>query len=385
MSLYQAVTERLPELIRHRRYFHTHAEAGYELPKTLAYMKVFFDDLHIPYWEPVSGALVVDLGLQEPRLLLRADTDALPMHEENELPYKSVTPYAHTCGHDLHSAMMMEAARMIKLRESELKSGVRIVFQPDEEGVTGAETLIRAGVLQPAISAAYALHVSPTMPSGVLHYTDGAMYASSDTISITVQGHGGHGAAPHIARDPIFAAVQIYNALQGLITRGCPPHEMAVLSICTFQAGEAFNVIPEIVQMTGTLRTYNESLRTQLKEQLMQRVPDIAQACNTQAVISFPTGTPAVVCDADVQNRFLAHLQKELPEGRIERQAAPFSWSEDFGLFGEHIPVSMMTLGAQVGTQPRSIHDPFVQFDESAMVTGCTALAAIALNDEPVR
>lgn len=379
MSLYEEVTCRLPDLIAHRRFFHTYAEEGYALDQTIHYIKTKLDTWNITYVEPVKGALYVDIGKGDPALLLRADMDALPMAEENDLPYKSVTPYAHTCGHDLHAAMMLEAIYLTKQHENELRTAIRFVFQPDEEGVTGARTLIQYGILKPSIRSAFALHVSPTMETGVIFYKTGSLYASSDTISITVHGHGGHGAAPHHARDPIFSAVQIYNAMQGLISREVAPHEMAILSICTFQGGEAFNVIPPVAQLTGTLRTYNKEIRAYLKKRLQHLVPKTAEACGTNAVISFPTGTAAVDCDPILQEELLNILVQALPEGSLKKQIHPFSWSEDFGLFGEEVPISMMTLGAQYQNSNYSIHDPLVQFDESAMVIGCTALTAVAL------
>lgn len=379
MTLYDMARAKLPELIRHRRYFHQHAEAGYDLPLTLAYLKDELKAMGVAYFEPIAGALAVDLGPASPRLLLRADMDALPMEEDNDLPYRSVSAFAHTCGHDLHTAMMLEAIRLVKDQEETLPSGVRFIFQPDEEGVTGAASLLEAGILSPSIEAAFALHASPTMKADTLFYKDGALYASSDTIEIEIRGQGGHGAAPHLARDPVFAGVQIYNACQGIISRECPPHETAVFSLCSLQAGETFNVIPDSVHLSGTLRTYNPDIRAYYRDRLKMIVGHTALANQCRAELNFPTGTPPVICDTELQSQLLAGLKEDLPVELIKSQNLPFSWSEDFGLFGDHIPIVMMTLGARVQGSSASIHDPAVLFDESSMATGCAALASAAL------
>lgn len=382
MSLYEEARAKLPDLVRHRRYFHQHAEGGTDLPLTLAYIKDVLKQYGVTYAEPTQGGLVVDLGPTSPTFLIRADMDALPMQEDNDLPYASVTSFAHTCGHDLHTAMMLVAIGMVKAREGQLTTGIRFVFQPDEEGVSGAADLIAAGVLEPSIQAAFALHASPTMEADHLFYKHGVLYSSSDTLEIDIRGQGGHGAAPHLARDPVYAGVQIYQACQGLISRERPPHQTVALSLCAFQAGQAFNVIPDSAHLSGTLRTYDPDLRKYLLDRLHTIIRHTAYACQCEATLEIPSETPSIYCDPDLQAHLLAGLGRELPGHLLKEQAWPFPWSEDFGLFGKHVPIVMMTLGAQSHGSEASIHDPKVLFDEASMATGAAALAAAALHYE---
>lgn len=378
MTLYAEAQALQPEVVTIRRFLHQHAEINYTLPMTIEYICSVLKAYQIAYSIPCKSTIVCDLGQGPKGLILRADTDALPMQEENTLNFQSITTSAHTCGHDLHTAMLLGAAILLKKHENDLQTQTRLIFQPDEEGATGARFVIENHLLKGGFQGAIALHVSPVQESGVLYLQDGALYASSDELDIHVHGANTHGAAPHNGHDPIFAGIQIYNALQGLISRECPPSAMAALSICTFHAGSAYNLVPDTAHLLGTFRTYQHSLRTHLKERMKTVVTHAAAACACSATLQFPISLPPVINDKALQNKLRAYFHETLPEALVQSQPAPFSWSEDFGLFGEHLPISMMTLGAQVDNHTANIHNADVLFDEAAMPTGVAALAAAA-------
>lgn len=375
MTLLEEAKGLLPELIKHRRYLHENAEGGFDLPLSVAYVKKVLESYGLKPYDPCRGAVAVDIGEGEETFLLRADLDALPVEEKNNLPFKSKTNFSHNCGHDLHTTMLLGAAKLLSKRANELPIKARLVFQPDEEGVRGADELINAGFISSDIKGALALHVSPVMTSGVLYYKKGPMYASSDVFKIDITGKGGHGAAPHETIDPINIAMQIYHALQALISRECPPREMVALSVCTIEAGKTFNVIPETSTMSGTMRTYNEHLRAIFCERMKQIIPLIGLTWKAKADITYTTSAPSVYCDEKLTEHIVTILKNNLAKEQIAEQAEPFSWSEDFGAFGKLIPISMLTLGTQVSGSLSPIHDPAVLFDENAMPIGALALA----------
>ena len=380
MTLLEESKSLLSELIKHRRYLHENAEGGFQLDKTTAYVKEVLTSYSLLPYEPCQGAVACDIGSGEETFLLRADLDALPGEEKNDLAFKSKTGFAHNCGHDLHTTMLLGAAKLLKMHENELKTKVRLIFQPDEEGVTGADTLINAGFITNDIKGALALHVSPVMTSGMLFYKKGAMYSSSDVFQIDILGKGGHGAAPHESVDPINIAIQIYQSMQALISRECPPKEMVALSICTINAGKTFNVIPEKATMSGTMRTYNEVLRAKFCERLKQIIPLMGLMWQAKAEITYTTSAPSVYCDEILTDKLVQTIKTTLGENFIKEQDSPFSWSEDFGAFGKLIPITMLTLGTEVSGKKAPIHDPSVLFDENAMPIGSLALALAAMN-----
>lgn len=304
------------------------------------------------------------------------------MQEESGEDFSTETAWAHNCGHDLHTAMLLGAAILLKRHESALTHRTRILFQPDEEGATGALHVLQNGIISADYRGAFALHVSPVLESGVLYQSDGALYASANEFITSVHGTSAHGAAPHTGHDPIFCAVQIYNALQGLISRETPAFETAVLSVCAITAGTTYNVVPADAQLRGTLRTYDDSLRDQLKARIVALSENLAPLFGCSAETRFVTGVPAVVNDSALNHSILAALAKHAPCIATTPHAEPFSWSEDFGYFKEILPLTMMTLGAQVPGCTAGIHNAAVRFNESAMPAGVCAHICAALSVE---
>lgn len=382
MSLYEDAQALLPDLIAWRRKLHRHAEGGYDLPQTLDLIRAVLTEHGIAFSEPCKGTLLCEIGQGPAGMLLRADMDALPMPEESGLDFATETDWAHNCGHDLHTAMLLGAAILLKRREATLTHRTCLLFQPDEEGATGARFLCEQGVIASEWQGGFALHVSPVMESGVLYETDGPLYAAANEFITEVKGVGAHGAAPQDGVDPIFCAVQIYNALQGLISRETPALEPAVLSVCSINAGTTYNVVPADAQLRGTLRTYSDALRETLMARVIAASEGLGPALRCQVHTCFITDVPAVINDAPLNHSILASLAQHAPEVRTAPQAAPFSWSEDFGYFRAVLPLTMMTLGAGVPGHTAGIHNPAVHFNETAMPAGVCAHVCAALSVE---
>lgn len=380
MSIYAEAQALLPDLIRWRRQLHQHAEGGYDLPETLSLVRDVLTAHHVSFFEPCQSTIVCEIGQGPGGMILRADMDALPMQEESGLDFASETAFAHTCGHDLHTTALLGAACLLQAHASELRTRTRLIFQPDEEGITGAEQILAHDLVTPEYQGAFALHVSPALASGVVYHKDGALYASSNEFIVTAKGASTHAAAPHGGRDPIFALVQLYNALQGLISRERPPLEAAVLSICTFHGGSAINVIPGEASLSGTLRTYNEALRAQLTSRIPELCQGVALSTGCELDLRFTTSVPVVDNSAALNARILATLAEKAPDVATALQPEPFAWSEDFGKFASVVPISMMTLGAHVPSCSATIHNADVLFDENALASGVCAHVAAALS-----
>lgn len=252
MNIYEEALALQPTLVNWRRQLHRHAEGGYDLPQTLDLIRAVLTEHGVAFTEPATSTIVCEIGHGPAGLILRADTDALPMQEESGEEFSTETAWAHNCGHDLHTAILLGAAVLLKRHESALTHRTRILFQPDEEGATGALHVLHSGIISADYRGAFALHVSPVLESGVLYQSDGPLYASANEFITSVHGTSAHGAAPHTGHDPIFCAVQIYNALQGLISRETPAFETAVLSVCAITAGTTYNVVPADAQLRGT-------------------------------------------------------------------------------------------------------------------------------------
>lgn len=382
MNLTNDANALLPELIRWRRTLHQHAEGGYDLPETLQLIRDVLNAHRVSFSEPCQGTIVCDIGNGPAGMILRADTDALPMHEESGLPFSSETTWAHNCGHDLHTAMLLGAACLLQKHADKLTHRTRLIFQPDEEGATGGKFLLEQGLIEPTYQGAFALHVSPVMKSGVLYYKDGPLYAASDEFFMDIHGTSTHGAAPHNGCDPIFAAVQIYNALQGLMSREISPFDTAVLSVCAITSGTTYNVVPETAQLRGTLRTYDTALRSQLKSRLEAIAAGVAQTLRCTAETRWVTSVPAVTSNPSLNKNIIAVLAHYAPDCRTSVHETPFSWSEDFGYFSQNVPITMMTLGTHVPGYDANIHNAGVRFDENAMPSGVLAHMCAALSVE---
>jgi hippurate hydrolase len=321
-------------------------------------------------------------------VLLRGDMDALPVTEETGLPYASAVPGAmHACGHDLHTAMLAGAARLLCARREALAGNVIFMFQPGEEGYAGARHMIREGVLDAAGSrpvAAYALHVtSNRLPCGVFSTRPGPMLAAADQITVTVRGRGGHASTPHRAADPIPAACEIVLALQTMVTRKFDVFDPVVVTVGSFHAGTTDNVIPDEARFLATARSYSAESRSLLAELVPALVRDIAGAHGLTADAQYAAEYPVTVNDA-AEAAFAASVIGEVfGPGRGETADFPITGAEDFSFVLEQVPGAFVMLGAcppdrDPETAPTN-HSATAVFDDAALAEGAALYAELAL------
>lgn len=372
------------ELISWRRTIHRHPELGLSLSSTSAFVQEELKKLDIPFRTFVNGSCVAaQLGPGTGRcFMLRSDMDALPIREETGLPFASeIDGNMHACGHDLHTAILLGAAKLLKRREPQLKGPVKLLFQPGEETFDGADACIRDGILEnPPVDAAFAMHVSPLLPTGVI-LTGSAVMASVYGFRILISGRGGHGSTPHLCIDPINAGVHIYLALQELISRECTPLSHTALTIGQFQAGSASNVIPQQCVMSGTLRTFDPKVRDFLIKRIREVVPAAASLCRATASLEELSNVPAVICDEGLNRLLSASLREVSSELRFSDTFHAMG-SEDFAFISERVPSCYYALGCAPCDPSKAVgpHNPKTVFDEACLPIGAACYAQAALS-----
>lgn len=375
-----------------RRAIHAEPELGLHTPKTRDKVRAALAHLPLEWREgPSTTGLVATLtGRAGPsqlgrgrRVLLRGDMDALPMTEETGLAFSSTIPGTmHACGHDTHTAMLAGAAELLCARADQLTGEVQFMFQPGEEGYHGARFMLDDGLIDPLPDAAFALHVMPNSPHGLIAGKAGALLASADQFDIVVAGRGGHASMPHDALDPVPVACEIVTALQALVTRKFPVSDPVVATVAKIDAGTAHNVIADRVSMRGTLRTLSPANRARLREVLEQAATHIAQAHGMTATVTITPGFPVTVCDAravDLGEKVVGDISGEAGFHRLD---APIMGAEDFSYVLEKVPGAMFFLGvAHEGVDWRSccsIHSTRMMVDESVLPLGTAVLAGCA-------
>jgi hippurate hydrolase len=324
-----------------------------------------------------------------PVVLLRGDMDALPVHEEADVPYRSqVDGLMHACGHDLHTTMLVGAAHLLAAQRNRLTGDVVLMFQPGEEGYNGAGHMIAEGVLDAAgrrPDAAFALHVLSNLTTrGVVASKPGPIMAASDGLFVTVRGRGGHGSAPHGAKDPVPAACEMVLALQTAMTRNLDPFAAAVLTVGTFHAGTQRNIIPESVTFEATVRTFDPAIRATIARAAEQVCHGVAAAHGVTADVRFEAEYPVTVNDA-AETRFALDVATSLfgDEGTTP-MANPVTGSEDFSRVIAEVPGSMLFLGALVDRygpeEAPSNHAPQAAFDDRVLPLGAALYAQLAMS-----
>lgn len=374
------------ELVSVRREIHKYPEVGFDVQKTKALLK---EKLIAYGYEPIDCGqcgLVALVGKPTGKtFLIRGDIDALPMPEFADVPYKSVEENKmHACGHDLHAAMLLGAAKVLKEHEDELDGQVKILFQPAEEILQGAMDCINDGLLEnPTVNAGMMLHAfpAPTIPVGtIITSSPGVVQASADWFEVKIKGKGSHGAMPETSIDPINVAVHIYTALQTITAREVGSEQRFVLTIGEFLGGSigSSNVIPEEAYFKGTLRALNEEVRTFVKERMVSIATNIAKAFRAEVEVVFTNG-----CRANVVDEKLFELSKEaVIEMHGEDRVLPCPYelpmmtSEDFGEIGGRIPATVMYIAAGNSVYP--VHNSKVVFDDSALKEGVKTYAYVA-------
>lgn len=373
-----------PGMIRIRRRLHKSAETGFELEKTLECVREELDELGLSHRKCGRAGLIADIGSGDKTVLLRADMDALPMVERSGEAFASTNGACHACGHDMHTAMLLGAARLLT-RFSCFKQGrVRLMFQPAEEIFSGAKDMLSSGLLEGCtIKGAVMLHVLTPAPycTGTLIMPQaGAGAPSADHFEIEIRGRGCHGSTPECGIDPISAAGHIIVGLEEIKAREISGGDRVAMSIGRISAGEAANVIPDSVSMSGTLRSFDEKLRERVKTRIGEISGAIAGAFRASAELSFTCSCPGFYNDAGVLEAIEPGLRECFGE-RLVRGAGGGGGSEDFAYVSRLVPTAMLALcaGSPEKGYVHGLHHPAVRFDEAAMPAGAAALAISAM------
>lgn len=383
MRFYDRALELQDETIAHRRFFHTNAEVGLNMPKAQAYVMQVLTQYGLEPRECGHG-VTATVGTGGKCILLRADMDALPMSEESGEPFACPTgAQAHACGHDFHAAMLLTAAKLLKERESELKGTVKFMFQTAEETFEGARDMIAHGILQdPPVDAALAFHVTAgRMPIGLYMYNStGTLMASVDGFRITVRGKGGHGAYPNTAIDPINIGVHVFLALQALIAREADPDKMCVMTVGSFQAGTTANIIPETAVLQGTIRTKDKASRALLVRRMREVAEGTAQVYGGSAQVEMLSQVPPLICDPGLTEEVAGYIaDMGIPNAR-SHPGITASASEDFAVIASEVPSTFLYLSAgfldERGAYPA--HNPKVRFNEDVCPVGAACYAHCA-------
>ena len=384
MDILKRAREISGEVIANRRQLHENPELGFELDKTVAFVKEKLKEMGYEPRDCGNHGVTACVGGKRAGgcVLLRGDMDALPMQEDSGLPFASKTDgIAHTCGHDTHTAMLLGAAKILKEMEDELHGTVKLMFQPAEELCGGAKSMVEDGILEnPKVDAALGIHSMAMDPFGVLGITAGPMFASADMFRIRVVGKGGHGALPAVSIDPVNAAAHILINLQELMAREISGADNAVLTIGSLQGGTAANIIPAEATLLGTLRTYDPEIRSFLLGRIDEMARYTAKTFRAEAEFTVLSSCPTAACDPAVTERMVQAIRAVLGEEMVNDCHCILTGSEDFGYVSEKVPSAFFTLGSdrRDGTEMYPQHHPKIRFDEETFVNGVAAYCAAA-------
>jgi len=363
-------------IVAWRRDFHMYPELKYEEERTSRIVEE-----HLRGWgyriKRVGTGIIADIGEGEKTIALRADMDALPIQEENDVPYKSRVPgKMHACGHDAHTAMLLGAAKIIAEHIEEFNGRVRLIFQPAEEGGNGALKMIEGGALE-GVDAIFGFHVWMELPSGVIGIREGPFLAGAGFFTIKFKGIGGHGAYPHFARDPIPAGAEAVMALQTIVSRNVSPFETAVLSVTAFNAGTAHNVIPEEAELKGTYRFYSGDVGRLIEKRIGEIVSGVAKAHNLESESEIVELVPPTINDKEMVN----FARKVADKYRLKHSDVPPSMgAEDFAYYLQRVPGAFLALG--IRNEEKGIvyphHHPKFNVDEDVLYLGTAMEVALA-------
>ena len=374
-----------------RRRLHRYPEIGNHLPETRARVLEALDGapLEIHLHEGTSGIVAVLRGARPgPAIILRGDMDALPLTEESGLPFASEREgVMHACGHDMHTAMLAGAARLLSGMRDDLPGSVIFMFQPGEEGFFGARCMLEEGLLEAAgerPTGAFAIHVTGWFPSGTVHLRPGPQLASADETHITVTGKGGHASMPSVSLDPVPVAAEIVLAVETAVTRRINVFDPGVITFGSLHAGTTHNIIPETAEIKGTIRALSASAREQLHALLRRVVPNIAAAHGLVAEVDIKPGYPVTVNDPDFTRLVFKTAAGLLGPEAVREMESPLMGGEDWSYVLAEIPGAMAFLGAcppdRTPGQAPSNHSNRVVYDEEAMTVGMALHAAVALS-----
>jgi hippurate hydrolase len=362
------------EMIALRRQIHAHPELGYEEFMTSDLVAQRLLDWGYEVHRGLAGTGVVGTlkcGDGPRRIGVRADMDALPVHERTGLPYASVTPgKMHACGHDGHTAMLLAAAKELA-RTRDFDGTLHLIFQPAEEGLAGARRMLEEGLLERfPCDAVFAMHNMPGYPAGHLGFRAGPFMASADQVTVRVIGHGGHGAMPHMTVDPVVVCSAIVLALQTVVSRNVAPLDMAVITVGAIHAGEASNVIPDEARMNISVRALRPAVRDELERRITQVIESQAAVYGARAEVNYEASYPVLVNDAEM-TAFAEDVAREwLGDDRVIGDLQPFTGSEDFAWILRQCRGCYLIIGNGDGEGSCMVHNPGYDFNDDILMTG---------------
>ena len=389
-ALYREAQALEKQCIAHRRELHRRAETGFDLEKTREYVEENLKKLGIEPQRCGRCGVAAQIGRGGKTFLLRADMDALPVREETGLDFACADGNMHACGHDMHAAMLLTAAQLLKKHEAELAGQVRLMFQPAEELLLGAKDMIENGILED-VNAALMLHVmtAQEIPAGTMIISaPGVSAPAAGTFSVRIQGTGSHGAMPHTGADPITAAAHIVTALQEINARELAPGDNAALTIGCLQAGSTANVIPDTALIRGNFRAFEDAAFELIHRRIGEICTGIARVFRTEAEVEYHGSCPTLVNDAALGSFAESKLVKLLGAEKVfnaaklaSSSAAKSSGSEDFAAVSHRVPSLMLALAAgEIGDgYVHPLHHPKADFDERALFIGAAAHAFLAM------
>lgn len=387
-SLRGEIDEIMPGVVADRRHLHEHPELGFQEFETA---KLVADRLNAMGVEDIRTGIAVTgvTGLihgakpgQGPVVLVRADMDALPIHEENDVEYRSRTDgKMHACGHDAHTSMLLGITRILMNRRSEFSGTVKVLFQPAEEGGGGARVMIEEGVLEnPHVDYVFGQHVAQQLPIGTLECRGGPVMAAADRFTIVIQGKGGHGAQPHLCVDPIAVGAQIISALQTIVGREIDPIDQAVVTVGAFNAGEAANVIPDTAELRGTLRSFSPTVREHIGRRVGEIASGVAASMGATVAYRYDPGYPSTVNDPEMAAMVRGVAGEVLGEEHVSEGPLHMG-AEDFSYFLENRPGAFYFLGS--ANEERGLtwghHHPRFDIDEASMAAGMEVMVRTVL------
>ena len=374
------------EIISYRRVIHSNPEVGQELPKTKKYVMDKLVEFGYSPKEICESGIVATIKGNKPgkTFLLRADMDALPIAEKTSCDFKSTNGCMHACGHDMHTAMLLGAARLLKENQDEIEGTIKLVFQPDEEGFTGSKKMIKAGVLEnPKVDAALAMHVHSGTPSNVVLCGLGTSIAGCNRFRIVVKGKGCHGAMPETGIDPINIAAHIYLAIQTILTREISATESAVVTIGKFVGGDVPNVIPEEVVMEGTIRSLDKEVGEFIFDRMNEIVTSTAKMLRGEAELIELSSVPPLANNDELAHELTGYMKDIVGEKAVVLFEQGGMGSEDFASYSYEVPSVYIMLGA--GTKQENslygeaMHNEKVVFNEDILPTGAAIHAYSAI------
>ncbi|MBR5236515.1 MAG: amidohydrolase [Clostridia bacterium] len=375
------------EIVEIRRTIHRHPELGFCEYKTSDLICSYLEKWGIPYKKGVAKTGVVGLIEVDPKaktLLLRADMDALPVQEETDCDFKSqIDGCMHACGHDVHVAILLGVAAILMQMRDRLSCNVKLVFQPAEEGEGGAKPMIAEGVMEnPHVDAAVGAHVINSVPAGKVLVKYGEVMASPDDFNMTIRGKGGHGAYPHECVDPISIGVQILNAWNALSARYTTPLEKHLISVNMFQAGTCFNVIPDDAYISGTVRTFDETVRQYLAKRMGEIAEQIAAVFGAECEFNFNYLYPPLLNDQAMTDAVRKSAEAILGKENVLEGVAPSMGGEDFAYFSKEVPATYIYYGSgneKIGAV-MPWHNAAFTIDEQCIKTGMIVMCQAALD-----